>query len=874
MKRMIYFVVGLLLVSIFATLSIGQEADYQYKTINLNFSGLEVKDSVEPYIELNLEGAGGRLYNSCQPILPIYTTTIDLPFGTQITNVECKIGEIQTIVLSNKIVPAPTPVLSSIDDSTDSEYIMDETIYNSNEFFPNNWFNYHVGVGRDENKDHKTFLNIRAFPVRYSPGTDTVQYVENLDLTITYLIPENDPFPSNSEYNLIIIAPQKFKNDLQKLVNHKEKFGVKTLLKTTEEIYNQYTGVDKPEQIKYFIKDALETYDNDYVLLVGGLKSYIFGNPRDDKNQGSKDWYIPARYTNNVDNDKTHDPGFLSDLYYADIYKEGGVFDSWDSNGDGIFAKWDLTPGKDVIDFYPDVYVGRLPCRNNLEVKIMVNKIINYEKTSAGSWYDTMILCGGDSSDDAGTNYREGEVVCERVANDYMSEFNLIKLYTSNKVTDPTHTPTSTNIIRELNKGAGHFLLLGHANPASWTTHWPGEFHGGDSWTERFWIYDFPKIFNLKKLPICCVEGCHNSQFNVTILTTKKDRDNGNHTWCYGMIVPECWSWHLTRKVGGGTIATIGNTGLGYGAIGEHGDLDNDGITEPDILEKLGGYYFDQFYYVFSQGVDILGDCHSGALNNYLDTHPGMDYQTDAKTMEQMALIGDPSLKIGGYSSGNGLTTEIVDAGAGILGSPSEEIKLQAAAYNGKGKINFNWDFNNDGQYDAEGEFASWTWNIPGAYWINLKAIDETGQSDYYETLIVIEIGSTIPVTPSGQTTIKANVEYTYTTSVNTQSGYWNNVYYKFSWDDGTETDWIEAPSASHSWKKQGKYSIRTKALLVHESTDYDNKDFEDAKETDWSDPLIISLTKTKQSTIYQFLLNFFENHPKLFPVIRQILGL
>jgi len=33
-------------------------------------------------------------------------------------------------------------------------------------------------------------------------------------------------------------------------------------LKTTESIYEEYSGVDKPEQIKYFIKDALENPGN------------------------------------------------------------------------------------------------------------------------------------------------------------------------------------------------------------------------------------------------------------------------------------------------------------------------------------------------------------------------------------------------------------------------------------------------------------------------------------------------------------------------------------------------------------------------------------------------------------------------------------
>jgi hypothetical protein len=49
--------------------------------------------------------------------------------------------------------------------------------------------------------------------------------------------------------NLVIITPAKFSNELQPLVNHKNAHGVKTLLKTTEDIYAAYQGVDKPEQI-------------------------------------------------------------------------------------------------------------------------------------------------------------------------------------------------------------------------------------------------------------------------------------------------------------------------------------------------------------------------------------------------------------------------------------------------------------------------------------------------------------------------------------------------------------------------------------------------------------------------------------------------
>ena len=865
MKKISYFVVGLLLISSFAAIGVSEEAGDNQETINLSFSNLEVVNSIDSYVELEINGAGGVYYSSCKPVLPTQSTVLELPFGAEVTDIDCQVGTITTETLTSKVVPAPTPVMPGIEDSSEAQYLFDETVYNVDELFPNNWYNYHVGVGRNENKEHTTFVNIRAFPARYNPVTNTVKYVDSMQLTVSYTVPENDPFPSTQAYQLVVIAPQKFESKLQKLVNHKNNMGVSTILKTTEDIYNEYSGVDKPEKIKYFIKDALETYDNDYVLLVGGIDSYIFAEPKDDRNQGSKDWHVPIRYANIKETTGgTFDPGLPSDLYYADIYKEGGEFDDWDSNDDGVFAKWDNTPGRDVLDFYPDVYVGRLACRNTLEVSIMVNKIVNYEKSQAGAWYDNMILAGGDSFEAPGN---EGEIVCERIANDYMDEFNLIKLYTSNS--DQSMWPTSTNMVREFKKGIGQIFLDGHASPFTWTTHPPGDH---DTWTEKFWVFDFYKLTNFNKLPTCCVEGCHNSMFNITVWEAIRDKDhNSRHSWCYGSPVPKCWSWWLASKIGGGSLSTIGNTGLGYGAVGEHGDLDEDGITEPDILEKLGGYYFDQYYQVFNEGNDILGDCHSGALNNYITTHPPMDYQADAKTMEQMVLLGDPSLKIGGYSTGNSFRTEIINGAAGILAAPNEEVMFEAESFNAQGTVSYEWDFDNDGITDATGKTASWNWVLPGGYDITMKATDGQGHSDTYETLVVTQMGADKPAVPSGPSNIKAGQEYTYEANVNTQSGYWSNIYYKFSWGDGTESDWLESSTASHSWTNRGSYSVKVKALLTHESKDY--FDTEDVKETDWSNPLIVTLPR-ERSGIFVLLQNFFEKHPNMFPVIQRILGI
>ena len=101
-----------------------------------------------------------------------------------------------------------------------------------------------------------------------------------------------------------------------------------------------------------------------------------------------------------------------------------------------------------------------------------------------------------------------------------------------------------------------------------------------------------------------------------------------------------------------GAIATLGNTGLGYEAGGEVGDLDGDGVNEPDCVESLCGYLETQFFKGYNmKHIDILGEAWGYAIAEYLRIYPGMEQWMDAKTLEQWVLFGDPSLKIGGYGT-------------------------------------------------------------------------------------------------------------------------------------------------------------------------------------------------------------------------------
>lgn len=647
MNKLKYLLIAILLFIPLSYPIYANNINYDIIKIELNFSKPEF-DIKDDYIKINFNNSNGLLYHSKKPVIPFISRHYCMPLGTEIVEIDYNINQFKIINLSNKIIPSTDPLIPGFSKIGENKYKMDPKIYDSNDLYPENWFKIYSGGGLDKD-GHSTFFNIRIFPIRYSPKSDKIYCIEHLELNITIKIPDENIISNNSIYDLIIISPNDFIDQLQPLINHKKNIGSNTYLKTTEEIYGEYNGFDEAEEIKLFIKDAIESWNAKYFLMVGGMKSLIFAEPRDNKNLGCNDWYFPVRYSNLRESGNIHDPGFISDLYYADIYDSTGSFSSWDTDNNGVFGEWSIFSGRrDIIDLYPDVYIGRLPCRNKNEVEIIVNKIINYETPKSNSWYDKIVLVAGDPFNDSkvGTNYYEGELIADKISS-YMDDFEIIKLYSSNRYNNSDYTPLTVNILREISKGCGHLFFDGHGTPGYWTTGWPNAepiSNGGIN------VYDILSLSNNDKNPICIIGGCHTSQFNVSFLSTLF---NYSYTWTYGMPIAECLSWHLTRKFNGGSIATIGNTGLGYEAEGEYGDRDGDGLNEPDCVEAWGGYLERCFYKSLNDNNIVLGEAWGNAIKKYLDIYPSMEDQWDTKVIEEWVLIGDPSLIIGGIVNDN-----------------------------------------------------------------------------------------------------------------------------------------------------------------------------------------------------------------------------
>jgi hypothetical protein len=447
--------------------------------------------------------------------------------------------------------------------------------------------------------------------------------------------PQKNTAPSI--YDLLIIAPKQFVKALQPLIVHKNAMNVRTCLVTIDEVYQQmfWHGRDKPEKIKYFIKTAKEEWGITYVMLVGGFLE------------------IPVRYVFNADNNTFwNEPCFISELYYADLYDKNGDFSSWDASNNGIYGEWYGDVAKDPdIDLYPDVYVGRLACLNKAEVKTMVHKIITYETSTYGQeWFQRLVLVAGDTypaSENPNWTSYEGEVnTLNAIEN--MSGFEPTKLWTSDgSLTGPK------DVIRAVNKGCGFLFFEGHANAFMWSTHPANDSH---TWINGLNTVTMDFLRNKQMLPICVVGGCHNNELDVTprnILTGLKEeglRYFSSRTVPFGSFwrytwVRECWGWKLTAISKGGSIATIGCTGLGMSK------------EDKQSFSGAGDYLDPTFFHEYGvNGTSILGKVWGNTISDYLNHYPidwetpaAKDFAIDAKTVQQWALFGDPSLRIGGY---------------------------------------------------------------------------------------------------------------------------------------------------------------------------------------------------------------------------------
>ena len=626
-KLFIVAVVGLFLFSGLGAGALPYEDD---STITINtavtFSEPQVREEDDYYL-ISLEEATSYTVGVGEYLLPTVTKVFTLPFTTKIEHVDVIFSDMSEQQLSMDITHAPqtlvdiySPTINDLftptiltDTSNDEEVSLDR-------------YSFSIGAGR-QGDELVNILSVQLYPVQYDSYDGTLSTAHSADIHITYTLPETS-LTLADDFDLLIIAPEQFMDNLEPLVIHKNSYGITTKLVSLEEIYAStyfpVEGRDSAENVKYFIKSAFDEWGITYVLLVGGRKGGI----------NEETWYVPVRYSNLDDGGEET---FLCDLYFGDLYDSEGQFSSWDSNDNDKFSEWTLF-SKDIPDMYPEVYVGRLACRTNFEVKTMVNKIITYETTTYGKeWFNTFVGVAGDTYPDLNDPYYEGELA-NQVSFDYLEGFDSSFVWTSTGAfTGPE------DIFDEVSKGCGFLHFSGHGNPYSWATHLP---NNESAWVNGPNAFDMREFSNEEKLPVTIVGGCHNAQFNVCLTNIikgileyglKKYFFSSPFVFYHMEWIPRCWSWSFVNKAGGGGIAIIANTGYGYGIPGENWNTGRGRFMEMKFFES------------YSQGYTVLGETHAMNLQYYMNEFPADGNNIDCKIVQQWILFGDPSLQIGGY---------------------------------------------------------------------------------------------------------------------------------------------------------------------------------------------------------------------------------
>jgi hypothetical protein len=554
------------------------------------------------YVSLDIDESDSNLIQTGRPLLPIINKVFYLPLGSKIIDVNVMI-DYNSYNLNNTITPCPPPKILNEKNNQylSEEIIIDETIYNSDVFYPKEPYNIHKSAGLNNN-EHVLFYNIQVVP-QYNPHKNIILIPNCIDISIEYISSEKPLFTSNNEYEMVIIAPEEFSKDLDLLIDHKNFAGVSTFLKSTEEIFRDYNGVDKQEKIKYFIKDAIEQYGIKYVFLIGDIN------------------HIPIRTTGVIWNyfGDLVVPNVLTDLYYSDIYDENGSFSIWDTNQDGIYSEIQMIMNNrpynetleiiDEIDGNPDVIIGRLPCSNNRDVKNIVKKIIVYEsKTYGRNWFNKIILMGGDTFPNVG-GINEGEYVTNYISS-IMPDFEPIRLWTSLD----TFNPMKINF--EISKGAGFVSYSGHGFEYGFATSEP------DSSPAIFYYVQFILgILNGNRYPIMYFDAC---------LTASLDYNNR----IFGIDFP-CLAWSMIKKHYGGAVACIGSTRVGFG-----GFAGDPFIAGTSCLHR---YFFEAY-----ESGTFLGDMFIQAQQSFIEEIIN-NVIYDPLTLQEFTLLGDPSLKVGGY---------------------------------------------------------------------------------------------------------------------------------------------------------------------------------------------------------------------------------
>lgn len=519
----------------------------------------------EIYQKLDIPYAGQTIEIG-KPEVPEIRKYLEIPYDV---NLSVEILYTGIIILDGyNVFPAQEPLS---DNQSNWTFVIDNETYSKDAFYPANNVIIEDPVIMRGHRISPLIIN----PVQYNPVTKQLRayskievrinyhhpsqilgieerlespafeilgkaYILNYKLPERYVLRRYFPWLKGPSVDYLIITPEKFLNQVKPLADWKQKKGLRVLTVTTAT-----TGTTASD-IQDYIQDA---YDNwlpppTYVLLFGDVGD------------------IPTSAAG-------------TDLYYFTV---------------------------DGPDYLPDIFGGRIPVQTTEEARIVVDKIINYEKNppTGTNWFDNVLLAASDEprgsagqpvwiqTSDTIDNYLTGEgYTCTKVYYDYPS--------------DPNSAQLTQDIISSFNNGILIANHRDHGSPNGWSH-------------PSFRINHIPSLTNGQELPVMFSMNCLSGRFDQTA---------------------DCFGEALLKANNSGVVGFIGATRISYTFYNDQMDLGFYDAIWPDFVAPTQNSLYSLAEVLLYGKIHMLMTHGSG----YTDS-------TTEKEFEIFHLLGDPEMPI------------------------------------------------------------------------------------------------------------------------------------------------------------------------------------------------------------------------------------
>jgi hypothetical protein len=338
-------------------------------------------------------------YEAGSPLIPFYTAQILIPVTAEL--IDISVVDYDKIEIPGNYSLFPVQLAARISSNDFVPFVEpNDSIYSLGTEFPP----LRLQAVSSCNKSGYRIASIFLYPISYIPCDSTLFLYTRLKVRIEYnegvhqpqyltssqktlfskdveqlvINPEdvNQYAPpvhqvDDPEIDYVIITSSDLTDDFFPLVNWLRKIGIWADTMSTTSIITYYQGRDLQEKMRNFIIDYFNNHGLKYVLLAGDNS------------------IIPSRQARVICEVGTSD--IPTDLYYFDLQW------SWDGNHNNIFGERIMYPPDppfetfDTVDWYYDLYGGRISVENANEVLNFITKLFTYEK-SPDPWYEKRIL--------------------------------------------------------------------------------------------------------------------------------------------------------------------------------------------------------------------------------------------------------------------------------------------------------------------------------------------------------------------------------------------------------------------------------------------------------------------------------------------------